>query len=82
MIFTTSCEQSLEHKDADMTIDPGYELHSSDRRKVTTFRTRLALVWTFLSELLPKNTNVSRSKQIPRSLISALHEEKEQNQCQ
>ena len=33
-----------------------------------------------MSDLLPENTNVSRSKQVPRSLISAPQDEKEQNQ--
>ena len=50
------------------------------RREVSTFRSGLALVWKFMSDLLPENTNVSRSKQVPRSLLSAPHDAKEQNQ--
>ena len=33
-----------------------------------------------MSNMLPENTNVSRSKQVPRSLLSAPQDEKEQNQ--
>ena len=51
-----------------------------ERREVSTFRSRLATVWKFMSDLLPENTNVSRSKQVPRSLLSAPQDEKEQNQ--
>lgn len=68
------------HRDSDIESIGSDAGSAYERRESLTFAGRLKLVWSYLSHLLPDANMTTDTNNIPRSLLTTVHDQREQ--CQ